>query len=136
MTCTHKLIRHNGPHPPGNFPYECPKTGRKFAGEAGIRETALAVTQYHLANPTVFNAQEMDFDYVLSLVDCWTCFRLGNPPQYCTDGKSGSITPAIRIVSSTCQDCNVTMTPKYCPTCSSQRLIAYRCPKCGKEFSV
>lgn len=131
MSCEYKLIRHNGPHPPGNFPYECPKTGRKFSGDGGIKDTAMAVTQFHLANPKIFtDPTDMDFEKVLRDVDCFQCLRLGNDPRFCTNGKSGSVQPAMKTLSKLCPNCGVKLNEKYCPTCSSRRLIGAECPKC------
>ncbi len=137
MNCEFKLIRHNGPHPPGNFPYECPKTGRKFPGDGGIRDTAMAVTQLHLANPKIFTGpRDMDFDYVLEMVDCFQCLRLGNDPRFCTNGKAGAVHPAIKTISKFCPSCGTAMNEKFCPTCSSRRLIGAVCPKCGFEENL
>jgi predicted RNA-binding Zn-ribbon protein involved in translation (DUF1610 family) len=138
MTCEFKLIRHNGPHPPGGFPFQDPKTGRKFSGsEGGIRDTVERVLQHRLSNPIIFtNAALLDFEHILEEVDCYQCLRLGNPSQYCTNGKSGSPKIALRVVNKFCPECGTMMTERYCPTCSSRKLVGYNCGKCGKEFST
>lgn len=138
MSCEFKLIRHNGPHPPGGFPFVDPKTGMRFSGhEGGIRDVVERVLQHRLSNPKIFTkAEDISFDAVLELVDCYQCARLGSPKQYCTDGKNGNPQVILRVVSKYCPDCTTTMIERYCPTCSSRRLIGYACPKCGKEFST
>jgi hypothetical protein len=135
MPCEFHLIRHNGGHPPGGFPYDCPKTGRKFPSIGGIADTATAVTQYHLANPKIFSGAEMDFAYNLELVDCYTCFRLGNPRQYCTNGKLGN-PPVIEYVNSNvCPKCKTVMSERLCPTCSGHKVIGWTCKQCKVEYS-
>jgi len=138
MNCSSKLIRHNGPHPPGGFPFVDPKTGMKFSGsEGGIRDTVERILQHRLSNPKVFtDAAMLDFNATLAEVDCFQCLRLGSDARWCTNGQPGSPQRVLRAVNKFCPDCGSTMLERYCPTCSSRRLVGYDCGKCGKEFSL
>ena len=136
MNCPSKLIRHNGPHPPGGFPFVDPKTGMKFSGqEGGIRDTVERVLQHRLSNPKIFSGADLGFDDVLEEVDCWQCTRLGSDSRWCTNGKPGSPQIVVRVANQFCPDCGSTMTEKLCATCGGRKVVGYTCGKCGKEYS-
>lgn len=134
MTCDFKLIRHNGPQPPGYFAFQDPVTGQKFNGEGSIRDVATRVAQHRLANAGKFDQGQLNLDNIVVEIDCYTCLRLGNDRRWCTDGKPGNPTPVFRVSGKICPDCAVSMNERLCPTCGGRKVTGYTCPKCGKEF--
>lgn len=134
MNCTHWLIRRTGPQPPGYFSFRDPVTGMQFPGEGGIRDVAAKVAQHRLSNVGKFTHEQLDFDNIVDEIDCWTCIRLGNPKQFCTDGKIGSPQTVLRVSSQTCPECATLMTERLCQSCGGRKIVGYTCHKCGKDY--
>lgn len=137
-----RLIRRDGEFPPAGFAFTDPKTGFKFNGleAGGFNDQVRRIIQHRAVNPVKYppaNSQAFDFDAVAMELEAYQCLRLGNNPRYCfdTDNKSPTrVYPASRINGvPICPVCKQAMSERYCPGCSGQRLIGYRCEKCHTE---
>lgn len=131
-----KLIRRDGPYPPGGYPFTDGRTGFKFPGmEDTFYGQVRAIIRHRLANENLYPRNQPQFlslDHVAAELDVYQCNRLGNNPSFCTDGtiqvKSGPAT------NNPCPACGTLMNARFCATCPSQKWIGWGCPKCGKTL--
>lgn len=131
------LRRRDGPMPAGGFPFTDPKTGMKFAGmEATFKQQVHKIVMHRLANPLKYPTSEPEkfsTEHVAAELDLYTCQRLGNSPNFCTDG-SINVAPVRVMTNRFCPDCGSPMMAVYCQTCSRAKVVAYKCQQCGKEL--
>lgn len=128
------LIRRDGEFPPGGYAFTDPKTGQSFNGmEATFDEQVGRIIRHRRGNPNVYPpGSNLDFASVANELDAHQCLRLGNNPRLCTDGSPVThMSPAAPLPGApACPACKQPMQPRYCPTCSSRRLIGWECDKC------
>jgi hypothetical protein len=82
-------------------------------------------TQYHFVAQQIvdFNAQRMSGNSLFG--------------QYFMEGATVQASPvSVPGVTSTrkCPECGGDLSPKFCPTCSGQKITSYECKSCKKEF--
>ena len=133
-----RLIRRDGGFPPGGYPFQDPRTGKKFDGfeNGGFNDQVRAIIRHRSVNPRLYPASEpkwLDYSDVALELEAYTCNRLGNDPLYC-HAENTRMKPLARVNGfPVCPVCKETMLPRYCPSCRHKRLIGYRCPKCRTE---
>jgi len=130
-------IRTNIGFPPGGFIYEDPRvqTAKWLDDHTSVDDRTAEVVKYRSANPSIYPEPEWTQpDYVKQQIMEFNCLRWGNNPLYCVDSNAFKSAPVVPQAARLCPDCNVEITPKFCPTCSGRRIIAYECPQCKKEY--
>lgn len=130
------LVRRDGSMPPGGYYFQDAKTGMKFDGmSVTFAEQVQKIINHRRANPLVYPASEPKYLLTLSVgqeLDDYTCLRLGRNSSYCTGPQSAT---APRVVPNRlCPTCGAILAPRYCSTCSGNKILAYRCPTCKKEY--
>lgn len=134
-----RITHRDGPAPPGGWPFTDPRTGMVFNGMnydyVGLMH---AIANHRKSNPRVYptsDPQYLDVDFISSEYDAWRCRLLGYNPMFCRDlAPTGSLEQkaAPQQSGSACPKCGETeASPKYCATCSGQRLLGWTCSKCG-----
>lgn len=128
-----KLIRRNGPLPPNGYEFKDSRTGMAFPGMEGTFSDQVAkIISHRMANKKLYPASERHWtesDSVAKELDEFTCARLGGNATYCTDGKPITAGQETR----TCTHCGAEMLAKICGTCSGNKILGWKCTKCGLE---
>lgn len=132
-------LRTNTGMPPGGYQFRDPRVPARFWDDTHtfLDERVKDVIKFRFANPAIYNPQT-DSDFlnpakVRLEVMVFNCARIGNNPVYCYDVDAPPVERA--DVSGRCS-CGVALEPRYCPTCSAQRLIGYVCPTCGRKYDL
>lgn len=120
--------------PPGGIQFIDPRIKEKQWTEIGpsIEQRARQVIEFRRQNPKVYDEKSDDDVFNVEMVKqeiaVFNYHRLGrsSPFFHVTD------TPVNK--KQAC--CNVPLVPRFCPSCSSKKLLGYRCPKCGKLHPV
>jgi len=68
--------------PPGGFPYTQPETGMKFTGMVGFQQQVATIVAHRRKN----NLARSNPGEVTQDLHDFTCARLGNNPEFCSDG--------------------------------------------------
>ncbi len=130
-----KLINPSGEFPMGGYVFTDPKTGMKFDG-VGFYRTVEAIIKHRKANPNVYPLSDgkwLDYESVSNELSIYTCHRIGNNSRFCK--STDKVAQYVQAPTNReCPDCHVALNPVYCKVCSGQKLIAFSCPNCGKEY--
>jgi len=135
-----KLIRRDGAFLPGGYPYIDPKTGMRFDGmECGFDEQVQRIIKHRLANPNLYPASDPQFlstTKVADVLDEYQCDRLGRSDQYCVGEGAAqkNLSPSYLVNTLGKCSCGGEWEERYCPTCSSKRLVGWTCKVCGKRI--
>ena len=122
---------------PGGYPFKDPRTAKTFNGmEADFHGQVHKILQHRLQNPRVYPPGEvgyLDTNSVAAELDAYQCQRLGNDANHCSDGRPLAFDPPARERQGTkeCPRCQNLLIELLCPTCMSERIVGYRCAKCG-----
>ncbi len=130
-------IRTNIGFPPGGFIYEDPRiqSAKWLDDHTSVDERTVEVIKFRSANPAIYPEPEWTQPaFVKQQITDFNCLRWGNNPQYCIEATAYKSAPVVVQAPRLCPDCGKPITPKYCPTCSGQKIIAYECKPCGKEY--
>lgn len=69
--------------PPGGYPYVQPETGMKFQGMVGFSQQVAAIVAHRRKN----QLQRSNAGDAAQDLHDYTCARLGNNPEFCSDGS-------------------------------------------------
>lgn len=129
-------IRTNIGYPPQGYIYRDPRieSAKWLDDHTSIEDRAREVIKLRAANPSLYPEPEWtQTPFVTQQIIDFNCARWGNDPRYCIEtptAPSAKPTIAARL----CPDCNIEIRPRFCSTCSGQKILGYECPKCRKEF--
>ena len=127
--------------PPGGYSFADKRTGRQFGGfsqdfNGRVRE----IVEHRLANPSIYpqhESQHFSFTAVARELTDSICQK---HPSFCMEtvpvGPATSVAPAVvqPPPNPACPKCgSMEFEARYCPTCSGQKLIGWKCKKCGAE---
>lgn len=126
---------------PGGIPFTDPRTPTKrFAGmEVSTEDEQVGrIIEWRRKNPAVYPPSEpqwLDFAKVREELRKYQMNRLGNSKQFFVNGTNRSIGMVIKVSgpSKACECGATDASPVYCKTCSSARLVGYKCNNCGKH---
>ena len=109
-----------------------------------LPERVKEVVSFRLQNPEIYPPGEdggkwLDPAKVSQEITDYNCQRLGNNPNFCTDGtavtsKNVNATKSVPPVVNKCPTCKVDMIPHYCVTCGGSKIDRYDCPVCKKSY--
>lgn len=133
-----QLKNPKGGFPPGGFPFQDKRTGKKFDGmSADLKLQAMNVIQHRRGNMRLYPATEgmaFNSDAVQQEILEQVC---ANHRGICVEQvKSLPMSRNFAVVKSnkSCPKCgNTDLTPKYCKTCSGSKIRGWTCDKCGTE---
>jgi len=134
------MIRTNKGWPPGGFQFSDPRISVKFE-EPGdsLEDLVRRVIALRMANPRIYDpvtdGAMMNQDNVRKEVADANCRRLNNNPEWCYDETAKPFQKYAGLVNGKCV-CGSDVEPRYCASCSNNKLIGYRCPKCQAIFDV
>lgn len=105
-----------------------------------LNERVREVFQFRALNPVIYPPSEPQYlnaAYIENEIVIYNANRLRNDPNYFYDESYAgpSISPSLNIPADrNCDVCGVILTPRYCPTCSGQKINGYNCSGCGKVY--
>jgi hypothetical protein len=134
-----RLIRRDGAMLPGGYPFVDGRTNMRFDGfdSGGFGDQVLRIIKHRKANPSVYPAEDAKFlteSFVADELDEYQCQRFGYDARYCGPTDQEVIRIQKLREQGICQFCGKGLLPRYCPTCSGQKLIGYTCSGCGSTL--
>lgn len=124
---------------PGGIPYTDPLQPRKhFPGmEVSTEdEQVKRIIKWRGENKHIYTESKwFEFESVRQELRTYQKNRLGNSKQFFVDGTNNSFGMEIKTKGpSRACECGATdATAVYCKTCSSSRVVGYKCNNCGKQ---
>jgi hypothetical protein len=130
---------------PGGWVFRDARTGMHFDGmSVSFNEQVAKIAQHRLSNPRVYDptnrddAKYLNEGFIKNELDDYQCNRLGHDKRWCVpkeDVEAAAMreTYYTQADPSICPKCHKKMGNLYCPTCSGQRIIGFKC-ECG--FSI
>lgn len=132
--------------PPGNVPFQDPRTGKHFdASAGGMRDRKLDVRNHRLQNPHVYKPEEteqFDLGFIERQIIEYMC---NQRPELCHDTEKTAAAQASAQASKAasnlppppqtpCHKCvGTSFEPIYCVSCGGNRINGWRCTNCGTE---
>ena len=136
----------NSHFPAGGYDFTDPKTGMKFTDPHNIQQQTQLIIQHRKANPDIYPVHELvafEQGAVSQEVINQVC---GRHPELCQDSSLPLVVmpgsgPAAEVPvigpkadQGECECGNSVFTFIFCKTCSSRKVVGYRCTVCGKQY--